>query len=101
MRGYMFTFGCEVLSSGFIQSIAHEVPVEQLLTETDNPGGPQWVFGEPAMPELVKPVLQALSIIKCLDEDATREQVRQNMLSLLGDDSRLKGLRRVLEGRPD
>lgn len=99
-RGYMFTFGCEVLSSSFIQSIAQEIPVEQVLTETDNPGGPQWVFGEPAMPELVKTVLQALSIIKGLDEDDAREQVRHNMLSLLGDDRRLEGLRRVVESTP-
>lgn len=97
-RGYLFTFGCEILSSGLIQSIASEIPREQVLTETDNPGGPQWVFGEPAMPDLVKPVLQALSIVKGLDEADMMEQVRQNMDRLIGDDERLYGLSRLLRG---
>ncbi len=100
MRGYMFTFGCEVLSSGLIQSLAHETPLDQILTETDNPGGPQWVFGEPAMPELVKPVVQALAIVKGIDEAEARERVRRNMISLVGDDARLSGVRHALDGSP-
>jgi len=98
-RGHLFTFGCELLSSGFIQSIAREIPAAQLLTETDNPGGPQWVFGEPAMPDLVKPVLQALSIVQGLDMADMAEQVRQNMLGLIGTDSRLARLQRALTGQ--
>jgi TatD DNase family protein len=95
-RGYSFTFGCELLSSGFIQSIAREVPPAQLLTETDNPGGPQWVYGEPAMPDLVKTVLQALAIVQGLDEADMVERIRQNMLALIGADSRLDRLRSAL-----
>jgi TatD DNase family protein len=97
-RGYLFTFGCELLSSGFIQSLAREVPAEQVLTETDNPGGPQWVFGEPAMPDLVKPLVQALSIVHGVDEAAMQEQVRQNMLKLVADDARLDRLASALRG---
>ncbi len=97
-RGYLFTFGCELLSSGLIQSIAGEIPLEQVLTETDNPGGPQWVFGEPAMPDLVRPVLQALSIMKGPDEAEMQEQVRQNMRRLIGDDTRLREVSHLLRG---
>ena len=95
-RGYQFTFGCELLSSGFIQSIAREIPAAQTLTETDNPGGPQWVFGEPAMPDLVKPVLQALAMVHGQDEADMQEQIRLNMLKLIDGDSRLTRLQRVL-----
>ena len=96
-RGYYFTFGCEILSSEFIQAIARDIPLKQLLTETDNPGGPQWVFGEPAMPDLVKAVLQALAIVHGMDTAEMAEQVRLNMLRLIGNDARLDRLRAVLE----
>ena len=97
-RGYYFTFGCELLASEQIQAIARDVPVGQLLTETDNPGGPQWVYGEPAMPDLVKTVLQALAIVHGMDTAEMAEQVRLNMLRLVGKDDRLKRLRNALEG---
>lgn len=100
-RGYLFTFGCELLSSGFIQSLAREVPLQQVLTETDNPGGPQWVFGEPAMPDIVQPLVQALSIVHGTDETAMQEQVRQNLLRLVGDDHRLDRLAAALRGAVD
>ncbi len=95
-RGYHFTFGCELLSSELIQSIAREVPPVQLLTETDNPGGPQWVFGEAAMPDLLPTVLQALAVTHGLDEAEMAGQVRRNMLDVIGSDSRLDRLRSVL-----
>ncbi len=97
-RGYHFTFGCELLSSGFIQSIAGEIPVAQLLTETDNPGGPQWVFGEPAMPDLVPTVLQALAVTHGMDEAVMAECVRRNMLDLTRGDARLDRLTQALTG---
>ena len=97
-RGFQFTFGCELLSSESIQAIAREVPKAQLLTETDNPGGPQWVFGEPAMPDLVKPVLQALAMVHGEDEANMQEQIRLNMLGLIDGDSRLARLHALLTG---
>jgi TatD DNase family protein len=96
-RGYYFTFGCEILSSELIRTIAQEVPVAQLLTETDNPGGPQWVFGEPAMPDLVKTVVQALAIAHDMDQMEMAEHVRQNMLTLIGTDNRLDRLWHALQ----
>ncbi len=97
-RGCYFTFGCELLASESNQQIAAAVPMELLLTETDNPGGPQWVFGEPAMPDLVKTVLQALAIVKGIDLADMAQQVRRNMLTLIGGDARLQPLRSVLVG---
>jgi TatD DNase family protein len=95
-RGYHFTFGGELLSSETIQAIAREVPAAQLLTETDNPGGSQWVFGEAAMPDLVTTVVQALAVTHGADEAEMVERVRLNMLALIGDDPRLDRLRSAL-----
>ena len=39
--GMYFTIGVEVLYSEHIRTIAREVPLDRLLTETDNPGGPK------------------------------------------------------------
>jgi TatD DNase family protein len=95
-RGCYFTFGCELLQSEAIQSIAREVPVERVLTETDNPGGPQWVFGEPAMPDLVGSVLEGLAVIYGRDTADMAGQVRRNALELAGSDVRLERFRHAL-----
>ncbi|HHE41570.1 MAG TPA: TatD family deoxyribonuclease [Dehalococcoidia bacterium] len=96
-RGCYFTFGCELLASESIQQIAAAVPPELLLTETDNPGGPQWVFGEPSMPDLVRTVLQALAIVHKRDLSDMAEQVRRNMLALIGGDPRFEHWKEVLD----
>lgn len=44
-RGYTFTIGVEILHSDLIQTLARELPLTQLLTETDNPGGLEWLTG--------------------------------------------------------
>jgi TatD DNase family protein len=95
-RGYYFTFGTELLVSEQIQSLARKVPVGQLLTETDNPGGPQLVFGDAAMPDIVKTVIEALAIVHGMDVAEMAEVVRGNMLRLIGSDNRLERLSRVL-----
>ena len=96
-RGYYFTFGSELLVSEQIQALARQVPAGQLLTETDNPGGPQLVFGDAAMPDIVKPVLQGLALAHDMDIAEMAEQVRLNMLKLIGSDNRLDRLWRVLQ----
>ncbi|MBN1856785.1 MAG: TatD family hydrolase [Dehalococcoidia bacterium] len=95
-RGYYFTFGSELLVSEQIQSLAREVPIGQLLTETDNPGGPQLVFGDAAMPDIVKTVLEALAIVHGMDIAEMAEHIRANMLRLIGDDNRLERLSTAL-----
>ncbi|CAN5668326.1 TatD family hydrolase [soil metagenome] len=62
--GCYFTIGVEVLVSPQIQAIAQRVPLDRLLTETDNPGGQQWLTGEIGMPSLVQTVLEHLAGLK-------------------------------------
>jgi len=97
-RGYQFTFGSELLSSEYMQSIARDVPLTQILTETDNPGGPQLVFGEPAMPDLIKPLVQTLALLHDISESDMCEQMRLNLLGLVGADTRLARLTTALNG---
>ena len=54
--------------------------------------------GDPAVPALTWAVLQALAIVQGMDEVDMAELVRQNMLGLIGVDSRLPRLQRPAGG---
>ena len=94
--GAYFTVGVEVLHSETIRTIARRIPPERLLTETDNPGGWEWLVGEPGMPGLVKDVTRALAMLHGTDEVSLAAQVCANLAELIGDDPRLSALRQLL-----
>lgn len=96
--GAYFTVGVEVLRSETIRTIARRIPPEQLLTETDNPGGWEWLVGEPGMPHLVIDVVRALAELRRTDQDTLAAQVRANLARLIGDDPRLAALQSLLTG---
>lgn len=85
-RGTYFTIGVEVLYSEHIRAIAQAVPATQLLTETDNPGGWQWLTGAPGMPLLVRDVVQALAGLRETTAEAIVQTVWANWLRLIRDD---------------
>ena len=85
-RGATFTVGVEVLHSDHIQAIARAIPLEQLLTETDNPGGPMGFIGEPGMPVLVKDVVRGIAEAKRTTAEAIVQAVEANLLALIQDD---------------
>jgi TatD DNase family protein len=85
-RGATFTVGVEVLHSEHIQAVAREVPLGQLLTETDNPGGPVGFIGEPGMPELVKDVVRGIAKARETTAEAIVQAVQANLLALIRDD---------------
>ena len=85
-RGAYFTVGLEVRFSKHIQTIAQEIPLGQLLTETDNPGGPRGFTGELGMPVLVKDVVQGIAEAKKTTEEAIVQAVQANLLALVRDD---------------
>jgi TatD DNase family protein len=90
-RGVYFTIGVEVLYSEHIQALAQEVPSGQLLTETDNPGGPKGFIGEPGMPVLVKDVVHAVAGVRNTPVEVIAQTVRSNLLELFRDDPWLVG----------
>ncbi len=99
-RGVYFTVGVEVLRSEHIRTIAQAVPATQLLTETDNPGGWQWLTGAPGMPLLVRDVVQALAGLRGTTAEAICQTVWTNWQRLIRDDPGLMGLyARVIEAQ--
>lgn len=85
-RGIYFTIGVEVLYSEHIQAIARELPPEQLLTETDNPGGPKWLMSALGMPLLVKDVVQVLAGLRETTAQDIIQTVQTNFVRLIRDD---------------
>jgi TatD DNase family protein len=96
-RGVYFTVGIEVLHSKHIQTIAQEIPSRQLLTETDNPGGPKGFIGGPGMPVLVKDVVQGVAKARRTTTEAIIQIIQANMQELIRDDRRLSDKCVVLE----
>jgi TatD DNase family protein len=88
-RGTYLTIGVEVLYSEHIQALARALPAEQLLTETDNPGGPRGFIGALGMPLLIKDVVQALAELRASTPSAIEQTVQANFMRLIRDDARL------------
>lgn len=89
-RGVCFSVGVEALHSEHIRAIAREVPLEQLLTETDNPGGLKWLIGKLGMPVAIKEVIQTLAELRETTTEAMVQTVQENWLRLIRDDARLQ-----------
>lgn len=85
-RGATFTVGIEVLHSAHIQALAREIPPGQLLTETDNPGGPMGFIGQPGMPALVEDVVRGIAEARETTVEAVVRTVQTNLLALIRDD---------------
>jgi TatD DNase family protein len=85
-RGVYFTIGVEVLYSAQIQRIAQLVPGGQLLTETDNPGGPKAFLGRPGTPALIHEIARGLAGVRNTSPAAVQQTVRANLQRLIGDD---------------
>ena len=76
----------EVLYSEHIQTIARELPSEQLLTETDNPGGPKSFIGALGMPVLIRDVVQGVAELRETTVEAVIHTVQANFVRLIWND---------------
>lgn len=85
-RGLYFTIGVEITSSPGIQAIAQEIPLPQLLTETDNPGGQQWLAGSLGRPPLVRDVVARLAELRGMTGDEMRRAIHANFAALVNGD---------------
>ena len=98
-RGYYFTVGVEVLHSEEIRDIARRIPIAQLLTETDNPGGIKWLAGKSGMPRLLTEVVQAIGAVKNTTSEIISGTALDNFAHLIGDDSRLADAQAIISKR--
>jgi TatD DNase family protein len=97
-RGVYFTVGIEVSYSAHIQRIAQLIPGRQLLTETDNPGGPKSYLGRPGFPTLIREVVSGLAGVRNTSPAAVQETVRRNLVQLINGDPRVpQPFQRALE----
>ncbi|MCD6161783.1 MAG: TatD family hydrolase [candidate division Zixibacteria bacterium] len=89
-KGYYFTIGVDVLFSDHIKEIARILPSEQLLTETDNPGGYNWLAGKPGMPGILNNVIKEAADIRGASVDNIINVVERNFKRLIADNNKLK-----------
>ena len=91
--GATFTVGVEVLYARSIQAIARALPMERLLTETDNPGGLKWLRGTIGMPQVIREVVQAIAELKQTTAETITKTVYNNFMRLAKDDPWLADVR--------
>jgi TatD DNase family protein len=87
--GYMFTIGVEVMHSSHIRDVARAIPFDQLLTETDNPGGLRWLTGEVGQPQIIGDIVKELATVHGVQPEELGATVQSNMVRLVGDDPEL------------
>lgn len=81
-RGYHFTIGVELHSSPLVQALAQRIPMAQLLTETDNPTGVEWLDNERGFARHLLPVVDRLAELRGVEREALREGIVQNSRQL-------------------
>lgn len=96
--GCMFTVGVEVLFSDHIRHVARLIPANQLLTETDNPGGLRWLTEETGYPTVVASVVDEVARIREISTAGLVELVRSNMAGLIHGDPHMRPWLSALDG---
>jgi len=93
-EGYYFSIVPEVKSSEHIKEIVKNIPLKQLLTETDNPGGPASYLGEMGTPILIRTVIEEVAKIKGETPKQIERIAKNNFVRLAGPlaDSHFFGL---------
>lgn len=88
--GYLFTVGVEILYSDHIREVARTIPFDQLLTETDNPGGLRWLTEETGYPTVIQSVVDELARVRDLPSASVVDVVQNNLDSLFRDDAHME-----------
>lgn len=82
-RGAFFTFGADVLVSTNTKQMAKEVPIDQLLTETDNPLVSLNLPDSLAMPRVLNDIIKELARLRETSEKEIIESVERNFMAIL------------------
>ncbi len=84
--GAFFTVGISVLRAEKIGEITREVPLDRLLTETDNPGGWEWATGKVGMPSLIEEVVGKIAELRGIPVGDLVRTIEGNFARLIRDD---------------
>lgn len=87
--GFYFTVGVELRYSEWIRQVALAIPDDRLLTETDNPGGLEWLTGEAGMPEKIADVVADLAELRDTAPETVEALVAENVRRLMDGDPAL------------
>ena len=85
-RGYYFTVGVEILFSQQIRRLVRNIPDDLILTETDNPGGYQWLADTPGMPGVLQEVVLEIADMRGMEFEDCVDMVQANFERLIIDD---------------
>ena len=88
--GCYFTFGVELAHRTLIQELAQRCPADKLLTETDGPGGLEWLTGERAYPMHIADVVEKLAMVRGQNVGEIKAQIWQNYCRLLSINAKRK-----------
>lgn len=84
-EGFYFSVTPEIGYSEQARRVAEIIPLQQILTETDNPGGPPQYNGTKAgTPILVKEVVDSIAKIKGMSSKRIEQQIEENLKRLSG-----------------
>ncbi len=83
--GCYFTFGVELQSNELIQACAKRCPADRLLTETDGPGGLEWLTGERAFPKHISNVVDLIGALRGRRSVEIRQVLCGNFSTLTDD----------------
>ena len=81
--GTYFTFGVELLYSEKIEQILAAIPLDRLLSETDNPGANKHFAQQPGTPALIQEVTAKMARCRQLSEAELDAQLNQNFTRLV------------------
>jgi len=81
--GYYFSIGIDVLKSRHVQEIARELPIGQILTETDNPAYYESLEGTIGMPRLINDVVAMLASLKETTVEQMMLTIQSNFVQLI------------------
>ena len=65
------------------RKLARDLPENQLLTETDNPGGWEWLYGDTGFPVLIDTVEAELARVRDVSQQELSESVSKNFSNVL------------------
>ncbi|UCE66095.1 MAG: TatD family hydrolase [Candidatus Zixiibacteriota bacterium] len=89
-RGYYFTVGVEILFTEHIRKIARNIPDDLLLTETDNPGGYEWLAGTSGMPGVLQEVVLELARMRKIEYEECVNMIQRNFERLIEGDKTVR-----------
>jgi TatD DNase family protein len=78
--------GVEMLFSEHIRKIGRNIPDDLLLSETDNPGGYEWLAGTPGMPGVLQEVVLELARIRKIEYEECENMIQRNFEKLIEGD---------------